>query len=308
MQKIYFLSLLIFFNISVCFAQNIITLQPDSDNGKDALLHGLYSETNKNYGENGQLASDSWTFGGEPGILRSVIDFNLKQIPESAIITSAKLSLYAWDSNDYSLGLHWFSDGSNASWLERVTNSWSESTVTWNNQPSTTPANRVNLLQSTSQTQNYLDIDVTQLVQDMVDKPDSSFGFMLKLQTEDGMRRMNFCSSDHLNNVYHPKLVVAYTLSSNTPSEIVNPKLQDVQFSIYPNPAIEFLCIKTLNLNQTNQLKFVLVNCLGQTIKQISLNRELTNVALKNIDSGIYIYQILDNNNSLKSGKIVIEK
>jgi len=230
-----------------------IILQPDSANGKDALLHGLYSEVDKNYGNNGQLVSDSWTFGGDPGIVRSIFEFDLKQVPENAIITSAKLSLFAWDSPEYSLGLHWFSDGSNASWLERVTSNWNESTVTWNNQPSTTTTNSVTLPESTSQTQNYLDINVIQLVQDMINDPSSSFGFMLKLQTEDGYRRMNFCSSDHVNNAYHPKLVITYTL----PDIVSDIKTQSVQILMSPNPASEYLNVKLNNFASANQFKFV---------------------------------------------------
>ncbi|MDP4240828.1 MAG: DNRLRE domain-containing protein, partial [Bacteroidota bacterium] len=281
-----------------------IILQPDSVTGKDALLHGLSSEVNRNYGRNGQLASDSWTFGGEVAILRSVLAFDLSTIPENAVITSAKLSLHSWDSTDHSLGLHWNSDGSNASWLERVTTNWDQNTVTWNNQPSTTELNRVSLPETTSSTENYLDVDVTQLVQDMVANPSSSFGFMLKLQAEDGYRRMNFCSSDHPNKAYHPKLEIAYTLTTKI-NEI---KANDLQAFIYPNPTKDYLTVKLTNIDSMSHLKLVLTNMLGQIIKQITLSGENTIVNLENVDPGIYIYQLRDDLQLLKLDKIIIKE
>ena len=56
-----------------------------------------------------------------------------------------------------------------------------------------------------------MDIDVTQLVQDIVDNPASSYGFMILLQNEASYRAVYFASSDYTDSAKHPKLVVAYT-------------------------------------------------------------------------------------------------
>ncbi len=152
---------------------NSISLQPDAAAGKDAVLHGLASNANINYGNNVQFIASAWTFSSVPGVVRSVIQFDFTSIPSNATITSAKLSLYASDGSGGS-PQHSTLSGPNDAWLERVTSSWSESTVTWNTQPTTTTQNRVSLPSSISPTEDYLNIDVTTLVQDMTNTGSSS--------------------------------------------------------------------------------------------------------------------------------------
>ena len=62
-------------------------------------------------------------------------------------------------------------------------NSWNEQSITWNNQPNVTTQNQIIVPASSSVHQNY-NINVTSLVQDIINNPNSSFGFSLKLQTE----------------------------------------------------------------------------------------------------------------------------
>lgn len=180
-----------------------------TQNGKDAVLHGLPTQVNINYGQNPQLPAEAWTFGGETGVIRSVFQFDLSSIPPKAQILKASLTLYAWGS-ETGLGKHSPKSGSNEGLLQRVTSNWDENTVTWDTQPTATEANQVLLPPSTSPDQNYIDIDVTNLVQDMKINPEASFGFMLKLKTESKYRALNFCSKEHADPSRHPKLTVEY--------------------------------------------------------------------------------------------------
>jgi hypothetical protein len=193
------------------FAQQTVVLQPGPSDGKDALLHGLYTMVNTNDGNDQQLPAVAWTFGGTPGTVRSALGFDLSFIPSGSVINSARLSLYSWDQSG-GMGNHSSLSGSNACWLQRITSAWAESTVTWNNQPSTTTANEVALPASTSPTQNYLNIDVTSMVQDMINDPSAGYGMLLRLQTESYYRRVNFCSSDHINSALRPKLEITFTV------------------------------------------------------------------------------------------------
>lgn len=202
-------------------AQDTLVLQPDANCGKDAILHGLNSEVNTNFGDNQQMPVTSWTFSGIHGDVRSIIDFDLSSIPTGSVINGAFLSLYAWPHTT-GMGQHSSLSGSNASWIKRVTSPWNENTVTWNTQPSSTVLNQVILPQSTSPTQDYLNVNVTNLVQDMLINQNSSYGFILSLQTEEVHRRLNFCSSDYPNPMFHPKLEVIYTISSSPPNNIVS--------------------------------------------------------------------------------------
>ena len=196
--------LFLLFSFSL-FSQKTITIT----GGEDAILHSLSSQRDKNFGTNQQFSANSWTFSSTPFIARSVLNFDLSNIPKGSYISDARLYLYAWDSNG-GFGKHSVEDGSNACWLQRITSNWDENTVTWNTQPSTTELNQIGLPESKTADENYIYIDVTNLVQDMINDPENSFGLMLKLQTESGKRRMNFASSNHTNEALHPKISISY--------------------------------------------------------------------------------------------------
>lgn len=181
-----------------------ITLQPSAAAGKDVHLNSLNNTTN--YGSHPDFASIAWTAGGTPVTARSLVEFDLSGIPSGAIINSAKLSLYAYNSP--SNGSHSTLSGSNESLIQRVTSSWAENTVTWATQPSTTTSNQVSIGPASTIT-DFIDIDVTAMVEDMLAFGNN--GFMIRLVTESYYRRMIFGSSDNTNNALHPKLVINYS-------------------------------------------------------------------------------------------------
>jgi gliding motility-associated-like protein len=191
-------------SIPIPFDLSYLSLQPDSIEGKDAEIvdwapDGAHPSTAK-------LHARAWTFSSDPVIVRGLLSFDLASIPTGTIIDSARLSLYSYISD---IGGHSTLSGSNASLLQRITTDWPE-TVTWNTRPLTTTQNEVTLPASTIAVQHYPNIDVTALLQDMVDEPDSSFGFLLKLITEEYYRAMIFASSDNPDSTLHPKLDVYY--------------------------------------------------------------------------------------------------
>lgn len=297
-KNIYALTLSILVSL-YSYSQETIVLQPDASLGKDALLHGLISEINVNRGDNPQLPASAWTFHGIPGEVRSVFEFDLSAIPDGATIDSAFLSLYAWAS-DTGLGYHSTLSGSNECWLQRVTSSWDENTVTWQNQPTTTTTHQVAFEASTSATQNYLNIDVANLVQDMVDNPSSSFGFMLKLQNETHYRNMNFASSDHSNINMHPKLVITYSPSLSVHD--INKK--EIEFNLYPNPVSNFLKIDLSNSFKTIT-SIEIINSLGQIIERKSDIQSVLTINVSNYAKGLYFIKVNSiNTSSIK--KVII--
>ena len=182
-----------------------LILQPDATAGKDARVDTWHADNN--LGERGDLMIKYWTIYGEIANTRAFIEFDLSSIPANSTIDSAKLSLYHWPDNDHST-----LSGSNVCWIQRVIEPWNENTITWNNQPATTTVNQSQLPESFYATQDYVDIDVTQLVQDIVDNSSASFGFMIILKVEDAYRALYFSSSDYMISAKHPKIVVNYTL------------------------------------------------------------------------------------------------
>ena len=209
-----------------------VVLQPNAAAGKDAMLNSYWPTTNM--GSTDELNTEAWTQASVSFVQRGLIEFDLSAIPSTALIQSAYLTLYnnPTSINGTGDGTHSYMSGSNESVIERVTSSWQESTVTWNTQPSATTVNEVTLLQNTSPHQDYVS-DVTALVQDMINNPTSSFGFMLKLVTEQYYRCMLFASSDHANSALHPKLEICY-VDPNSVNEINN---NNDGMNLFPNPA-----------------------------------------------------------------------
>jgi hypothetical protein len=184
---------------------------------QDAVILKYYPTSN--YGSDTRIVSDCWTASGTTTITRSLFNIDLDQIPANAVISSARLSLYAHQPqpNDNNRHMSYAikqtsSYKSNASYLKRVTSTWDQSTVTWNNQPTTITTHQVTLSESTSYTQDYLNIDVTALVADMMSNRQTSFGLMLQLVTEAYYSRMCFASSNNVNSALRPKIEITYTL------------------------------------------------------------------------------------------------
>ncbi|OQA01355.1 MAG: Disaggregatase related repeat protein [Bacteroidetes bacterium ADurb.Bin408] len=226
----------------------------------------------------------AWTHGGEFAIIRSVIDFDLSFIPANSAVTNALLSLYAIDNN-LGEGYHY---GVNNAWLERIISPWDEFTVTWNNQPATTTQNRVALAASTSPTQNYTDINITTLMQDILSNPTSGYGIMLKLQDETVYRNLNFCSSDHANPALRPKLYICYTL----PDIGMNDHVPINNLNVFPIPATEVIYFKYTGAN-IGSMGIVVSNILGQVVMQIASESFVNELNISHLNPGLYFYNAI---------------
>jgi hypothetical protein len=203
--------LLLMAAICCCFfsySQTTITLQPTPAQGKDAEIFSCVpcGYDNSNFGTKRDFDAIAWTNSGNLSKVRSLIQFDLSMIPTNALVTDAKLSLFYNTSS--SEGQH---AGTNASYFQRILAPWSETTVTWNNQPPTTTTGQILLPTSTSNTQNYININITSFVMDMVANPSANFGFMLKLANETVSKKLILSSSDHLTPAMRPLLVITYT-------------------------------------------------------------------------------------------------
>ena len=160
------------------------------------------------FGAHPDFAGIATTASGIPVYGRSLIQFDFSSIPSNAIVDSVYLYLYGQISVSY--GGNITAARSNYCFLQRLTENWAESTVTWANQPDSTDVGQVILPESTSEVHDYV-LDITESARFMINNPTQNFGYILKLNTESYYRRLVFASSDHSNASLHPKVVVYYS-------------------------------------------------------------------------------------------------
>ncbi|HEX2899874.1 MAG TPA: DNRLRE domain-containing protein, partial [Bacteroidia bacterium] len=218
----------------------------------DAALgtHDGQNTSGNNYGTAPQNAAYSVTAtNGTPSgnNNRALIHFDLTSIPTNAIVTSAKLKLYARGQNG---NLNGHAGNANSSTISTVAAAWSDATVTWDNQPA--PGFVVaTLAQSTNPLQDYTNIDVTSAVQDMVAIPANNNGFMLQLINEVETNALIFQSLECGNPAQFPALEVH--IACDKMIGVAEPSLK-TKMSLYPNPTRNALNmeIELLNASEVN--------------------------------------------------------
>jgi hypothetical protein len=80
-----------------------------------------------------------------------------------------------------------------------------------------------------------------------------------------------------------------------------------LQVSMYPNPAKENVTVHLSNAEYLKGINIILINSLGQTIKQYLLNTVNTVVDLNDVNPGLYFYILQNQEKIVKTGKIIIE-
>ena len=170
------------------------------------------------------------------GTLRSFLKFDLSSIPQGSFVNWARLTLFGDVFGDVV---------PNSFVLRRITSAWEPATVTWNTQPSTSKRGQVHLPSSTESAETYKNINVTNMVQAMVDSPATSFGFEIKLDTEfRTSRAIIFGSPGDGSKPHCPKIVIEYTapgMKQAVTSMAVDNGSSTEMMIIYPNPSIELL-------------------------------------------------------------------
>ncbi|HEX3006962.1 MAG TPA: DNRLRE domain-containing protein [Bacteroidales bacterium] len=177
--------------------------QCDPALGKEAVIQSIVPDTN--FGDSTVFSIFSWTNDGLFNISRALIVFDLSAIPSQTVIKKATLSLYWVKYMNLTS-----QTGDNAFSILKVTENWNEHTITWNNQPDTSSQNKVMVPKSTGETQSYVDVDVTPMVQEMINHPAENFGFMLKLEDEFPYKLVVLASSDYPESKKRPKLIVYF--------------------------------------------------------------------------------------------------
>jgi hypothetical protein len=279
---------------------NCISLQYASCNGIDVMPSSCApcGYDTANFGMTPEIDAIAWTNLGNLSNGRSLLYWDLSFIPANASVTSASLSLYAYNSP--SNGEHSSLSGPNDAYLNKVTSPWNEYSVNWNNMPSVSTTNQAYLPPSSSPSQDYTNIDVTTLVQDMITNPASNYGLMLQLADETAYRKLIFASSDNADPAKHPKLDICYTVPS-----AIDVMQNHAAISVVEDFISETITVTSReNFEKGTMLK--LMNSKGQLVRSYeNLNGNTLVFSISNIASGIYIYEINNASVLWKRGKVV---
>lgn len=292
-------------SFAIAQQEQTLTLQPNAAEGKDAMIwyignqNTVYGATNdKNYGTTQDNQASAWTWnGGNKGERRSLIEFDFSSIPANATIIDAKLSLYH-NANSGDDG-HSQLSGSNEITVQKVTQAWKEDQVTWNNQPTTTTDNQVEVPKSTSSTQNY-EIVVKDLVQTMLGQGNNN-GFMIQMVNKNHFRNVVFASSDNSIAALHPKIEIEYQVGVITDVAEITTK-NDLK--VYPNP---FSTSTTFDLGEVAKYTIVLYTSNGEIVKEITEEASQIEVSRENLSTGLYFYQVTSANGVATTGKLIVE-
>ena len=223
MKVVFSLVILVLFTGKI-FSQTTVTLNCVAD--ANFGYHDGFSTSNANGGNAlfNQTFFQPSASGTGYNCGRSVLKFDLSSIPSNAVILSATLDLYGYGPASStgqvtSVG----NAGNNPCLISRVSSSWTELGVTWNSQPTITSQDEDTLAVSTSFNQNYLGVDVTNMVTTMHQNQAINYGFMLhQLYESLPANGMFFSSRENILQGSPPVLHVTY-LFHNSIATIQDP-------------------------------------------------------------------------------------
>ncbi|GAB5416617.1 MAG: hypothetical protein Crog4KO_34410 [Crocinitomicaceae bacterium] len=202
MLKRYYFLLFLFCSLGA-YCQNTLTFNPS----KDTYINTVIADQVQ--GQTQSFIAAAWTYGGAYGQGRSLMGFELCELPEDFVLVSATLHLY----HDYS-GSHvgHTTNGLNDAKLYKITSPWDEST-TWSSQPSYDP-NLFSVLPSSTVDNQAYSIDLTGIVSNCLNTS-PEIGFYFRLDDEQIYRSFVFASSDHPDPSVHPQLDITYYTDSS---------------------------------------------------------------------------------------------
>ena len=198
-----------------------LVLQPGPIEGKDSFVTSAPfvdrfgnrggGEPSENFGDNPYLP-----FGGsspywQTKTIRSYLEFNLDQIPEGAQVLD--VSLWLWQH-------HGHVDTTTVN-LHTVTWPWDEETITWDNQPMYD--DRVLASIDDIQPKSWHEFKgpgLTEQVERWVQREESNYGLLIKVEDEEWDGADGFYSSDNPDASRRPQLRVSYCLPDTTAPEV----------------------------------------------------------------------------------------
>lgn len=223
------------------------------------------------------LRTEVWQWeAGQDDTIRGLMQFDLADLRADQIL-SAELNLWHFSNPGYTKQV-----GANALDLHLVTESWEEDKVTWNNQPAYENKALLSLPKSSSTTQDYSQLDVTDVIKDYLKQ--DAHGLLLKLKEEKSFAGLSFASSEHPNALLHPTLRIIVDMESSI-GEKNAPAVQ-----VFPNPAHTLLNVSVLpGKNQ----RFVLMDMQGRVQLETTSSLSEVQLPIGDLPAGHYVLQVM---------------
>jgi hypothetical protein len=219
MLKIFLISLFVIFQTILLMAQDSNQCVEISGGGEmgdtDVALDD--GDCSTNFVSWHELVALCWASGGQPIIDRSLIKFDLQQIPNSSNILSANLKLYKHPAPTSANGTSF--NGDCSFYIQRVQELWYPNSVTWCNQPSTDSSNQILINCDSFINLDSLSVDVTSMINNMFSNPQNNFGFLIKMKTELPYNSATFTSQNYPEQSLIPKLNVCYSTITKIKNE-----------------------------------------------------------------------------------------
>jgi hypothetical protein len=181
--------------VSASATEYELASQPGPE-GKDTLI--ISDDPNTNF-DGSSLAFGNFAMGDR----ESLIEWDISDLPAGAVITDAMTELYCM----------YASDAPTADvFLHMCTDSWDESTVTWNTKPSTTNEDKITA--DWPESDYWYAVDVTTFVDNWYTGTWDNYGMLVRADVPDDDIYAKFYSSDDEDHEQlRPKLTITYMMT-----------------------------------------------------------------------------------------------
>jgi len=191
-------------------SSDMITLYSYQSERGDAVFSRIVP--NNNYESLEDIHLYAWTQQDILNVNRVALDFNTSEIAQDVVVKRAYLNLYFNPTSKYDKILGGKGSVGNVGFkIEVIDTEWNEKTVTWSTQPDVDPTLKAIFKKKKDSKANYLKLDITKLIQNMINKPvDQRYGLMLKLINEEPYNVYFFSSGNHPDVKLRPSLQIKY--------------------------------------------------------------------------------------------------
>lgn len=182
------------------FSQNIIDTIYFDAGGIDSYTNNQAPSTN--FGTDTCLRV-FYDYGSPTSVTYTYLKADFSGIPSNAVVFDADIYLYALAVDN---------TGDHLSYLQRLTSSWDEDTITYSAAPSATGVNQVRFSDDSSSVLGWQFYDMTAIAKYQVSNPSQNYGFRILQSAQSGTldKGMIYASKDHSNSALRPYIVLEY--------------------------------------------------------------------------------------------------